>query len=494
MGQGEPGATKPDTEATARGDTSISTAFALGWETASLFRGASFDAGRREGASDALPGLSALTDRQRTELAVDLIDAGLRKLGDRLTATTPVDEARIEHLRRLSVENPDDRRALREGVRELHLDVLFTLTAADLRLGRAYGLGHALADTCLQPVDRASFERAFGTRLVSIKDWLADLASSFPAHSSRAVVLSLRAWEAWTADPRLDDRPLDWEKHGAGVRDALHRQGELWRDLLACDKHGEDMLETGHYLRAANALVARMASTLWHFLRPLRYPLLATIPLFGAGIALLVFSDSAGTEMLGAILTVAGVLGITGAGIRTRLGKVATQLQSRLWGAELDFAIAEAVLIGPPGWGTDVTKLAIPPTGAEPTVAPNLETLREFRLAVAAREEKKIRELLAPNAEFVVAGEATHSKGPVTEWLLRAPEARRVAAEPHRVVALGPGVLVADVDLGTDVWRIQEGKVRLWQSFAGEDEAHAAAEAAATGVPGPTDARDRSTS
>jgi hypothetical protein len=78
---------------------------------------------------------------------------------------------------------------------------------------------------------------------------------------------------------------------------------------------------------------------------------------------------------VGAIAAAAGVLGITGAGIRARLGGVATRLQSRLWGAELDFAIADAILTGPEGWGASVKDVAVPASGAAPRVAANPEVL-----------------------------------------------------------------------------------------------------------------------
>jgi hypothetical protein len=463
-------------------DTSFSTAFALGWESASLFRGASFDAGRRSDGDDALPGLTGLTAEQRTELAVDLIEAKLRKLEDRLTNTGPVDPAAVEGLREeLENEPTADRESLRQAVRRLHLEALRTLTAAELRLGRAYGLGHALADTCLRPCDRESFDEAFGERLVSVKDWLADLASSFPPHSSRAVVLSLRAWERWAADPRLDGEPLVWSTHGVGVCDALHRQGELWRDLLACDKDGSDMLDTNHYISAANALVAKMASTLWRFLRPLSAPLLIFMPVLVLGLWLLASSD-AGGQVVGAVLAVAGALGITGAGLRTRLGKVATQLQSRLWGAELDLAIAEAVLIGPPGWGVEVGDIEVPPSGPEPKVAENVAALQQFRAAVAAGKADGICELLAPEVEFVPDGDGpVRQPDPVVAWILEKDNASTVAAPPRRVEAVGTGVLITHRDGAAQVWRVQEGKVRQWTYFADGERARTSVEGNGTG-------------
>jgi hypothetical protein len=482
----EPATTTPQEEPKASFDPVACTAFALGWEILALFRRASFgDGGEEEEGS--LARLDTLSERQRTVLAADLIEANLGKLGDAPAAASLVEQAGLERLRRAVEAEPVDPRELRGAVEKLHVDVLFALAAADLRLGRAYALGQALADTCLRPQDRPSFDLAFGTRLIRVKDWLADLASSFPPHSSRAVVLSLRAWEAWAAEPNLGGEPLAWETDGPGVRQALRRQGEVWHDLLTYDKRGEDMLDTDHYLRAANSLVAAMASTVWRFLRPLRFPLAVATLLLAGGIALLLLTGAVG-QVLGAIAVVAGAAGITGAGIRARLGKVAAQLQFRLWGAELDLAIAEAVLIGPAGWGAGIAEIAVPATGAAPKVAANLEVVRELRRAIAERRDRAISDLLAPDAVFEPGGEVQRGRRAVAEWLLRTPEAPRIASPPKRVVAVGTGFLVTQLEQGADVWRVQEGRVRWWRRCRDEDEAHAAAKAAETGRSIPGDA------
>jgi hypothetical protein len=452
-------------------DPSVSTAFSVGWRIASLYREASLDPERRDDRSDELPGPVALSGFARTELTVDLIETGIRKLRDQL-GPSGVDEDAAKELRKALTARAKNLRALRQRVERVHLRLLLGLTAADFRLGKAYALGHALAETCLLPEDRGSFDRAFGSRIVSAKNWLADLASVLPPHASRAVALSLRAWESWAAEPTQHGEPLDWSEQGAGVRAALRRQGELWRALLAGEKSAPDMLDINHYLRAASALVAALSSSIWRFLRPLALPLALAIVLLGGGVALLLVSGTAG-QVVGAIAAAAGAVGITGAGLRARLGKAATYLENRLWGAELDLAIAEAVLIGPTGWGASVGR--VPAAGAPPRVAANIETLGEFRDAVRGRREKELAGLLAADAEFIVGERPRRGRDAITEWLLSAPEASRLSAEPQRVLAARPGYLVAYVEAGADVWRLQEGTIRRWQTFADRDEARDAA-------------------
>ena len=74
-----------------------------------------------------------------TKLAGRIIKAGLElpdaeQFGDSLTeASDPV--------------------ARQQTIRGFHVRLLATLTAADFRLGKAYGLGRALADTTRDPPD-----------------------------------------------------------------------------------------------------------------------------------------------------------------------------------------------------------------------------------------------------------------------------------------------------------------------------------------------------
>lgn len=435
----------------------------LGWELATLLRGAPFDEGALAEGDGRLLRIDSLPAAMRAKLAANLIEASLRKLNRRFSGVRDVAPSRIEELHEaLGV----DAEGLKQAIANLHLEALFALTAADSTLGRAYALGYELADICLEPSDQCSFENAFGIQAVPVRDRLADLASSFPSHASRAVVLSLRAWEVWAAEPEIKGEPLSWGRDGAGVKAALQRQGMLWRDLLANDKHGQDMLDTGHYVHAAASLVATMAHTLRRFARPFLLPLFGLAILFVAGIVLL----ATGSKAAGALLAAAGALGITGAGVRARLGDVASELQSQLWGAELDVAIAEAILIGPVGWNAEVENL--PARGTQPKVAQNAQTLCDLRTHVRLKSRKAIEALLAPDVEFVLPdGQTRRGARDVARWLCEAQQAGRIGKEPDAVDAITPGILVSLLDGGAAVWRVREGKVRWREGFEDAKEA-----------------------
>jgi hypothetical protein len=441
----------------------------LGWELASILRHAPFDDDPVGPPSDGLLRLDSLSPLMLAKLGIERIESNLQKLAKHVANTQRIDPRTVAQLRSALTSNPA---SLESAIEALHVDALFALAAADWKLGRAYALGHELADICLEPSDRASFGRAFGSQVMCVKDRLADLASSFPPHSSRAVVVSLRAWESWAAEPTLNGRPLAWAKDGAGVQEALSRQGALWRDLLAGDKHAQDMLDATHYVKAASSLVATMATTLKNFARPFLLPLVLLALLFVCGVALLV----TGSKLIGAILAAAAAFGITGAGIRARLGDVAAELQAQLWGAELDLAIGEAVLVGPVGWGASVAAIAVPASGAAPKVTKDLETLSGFRRCVATKSAEEISTLLAPGIVIVPPRSAKITGAEeALDWLLEEPQSGRIAGEPEEVKSVQPGVILSTRDTRATVWRVQEGRILRWEGF---DDLEAAVNAA----------------
>ena len=181
-------------------DTSAGTAFAVGWQVGSLATHlAPADAGTGD---DRLPDATALPAVDPYRRARVQIKSGLHRLTPQLESagvqaieTQPLDDA-IQAA-------AGDPAALSKEIEGFDGDVSSALTAADGRLGKAYNLGRALARTCLMPEDHESFDDAFGPRVVDIKNWLADLSSSFSPHASRAVSISLRTWERWAAEPKL---------------------------------------------------------------------------------------------------------------------------------------------------------------------------------------------------------------------------------------------------------------------------------------------------
>jgi hypothetical protein len=444
----------------------VTIALALGWHMVELDDCASggYVPGRTH---DGLPRLESLTVQQRTELLVEELTAGIHRLGGSFAAAG---RDSVSTTAMLAAVRQDGDAALQRAIAELHVNLLLALRATEPALGKAYRLGHALAETCLSPEDRESLDDAFGPRVVSTKELLADLSSSLPSHAARAVLLSLRSWESWAADPRIDDDTLDWRRHGPAVRACLRREGQLWHALLTGEKQGEDMLDPRDYLSAADRLVSSSLRAAWVVLRRLWW-LVGFIALVGAvGVALLLENE----DVVAAVAAALGAIGLTGAGVKAQLTRMARPLEKSLWGAELDQAIADAITIKPGDAGVDSDDY-VPAIGEPPKATTNLEVLASFRAAVKDRRKRRIRRLLAP--DVVLRLQDGDQRGPekALRWLLDAEDRRRIATEPEQVVGAGPGVLVTYLpkDGGADVWRVREGRIKGWKPFAKRDEARA---------------------
>jgi hypothetical protein len=303
------------------GDPDVSRAFALGWHMAELN-----STHRRTGGGTPgrLPGLSSLNATERREILLRQIDAGLAQLGK------PIKQACLK-----SPTLPD---APPADVRDIHVAVLRTLVAADYRLGKAYGLGRALADTCNQPDDAQTFRAELEShRIANLLGWLDDLTSALPPYAAGSVSRSLKRWCAYA------------EAHDAPPRDmllALRRQGELWRALLSGEKRGRDMLELDNYLEAAQGFADKTGRVAREVLR--RFPALTAlvVALLVIGAVLLLVVDSAASIVAGAASIVAAA-GLTWKGLGSAAGKLVARVEQPLWNAELDIAICDAITLLP---------------------------------------------------------------------------------------------------------------------------------------------------
>jgi hypothetical protein len=345
--------------------------------------------------------------------------------------------------------------------------------AADFRLGKAYRLGVELAETTLQTETMDKLETAFGARAVSIRTGLADLASILPAHASRSVSLSIRAWEMWASDPEIYGKPID-ECTWAAVRSALRRQGELWRALLSGEKDGEDMLSMPDYVHAANGLVGQAVKTMLQFSRRAAVPVIATAVLLGGGLAALLTMSGDGAKLVGGIAAAAGAVGITGAGLRSRAGRVAMQLESRLWQAEMDEAIANAITMGPEGWGVEVADVDVPAAGETPKASGQIYKIARFQLALEHGDTKTLESLVAKRVRFEVDGTPLSDGEAVVQWAEALSKEKReaLARRKGRVTGGYPGFFVVDMQSGgADVWRVREGRISCWRMFEGRAEA-----------------------
>lgn len=317
--------------------SAVTTAFGFGWQMARLYDGPLSSAAELRLSAD-LPGLSDLPAAQRVQLGLAQADVSLSRLrgflGDsRLPAT---DAVRTE-----TEKQPVDRDAVRKAILDLHTALLVQLTAADFRLGKAYGLGRALADTCAsasgdEAARRTALEHHLEPhRALVIAGWLDDLKTVLPAHSSQGVADSLGRWEQWAAAAGLS--VLD----SAAISDTarmLHRCGQRWRAILSGEKKATDLLTITDFVSAARGTLTRAGAVARSLAWQLWVPLALAIVLIGTGIWLIVANHST-AQVLAGLGTIAGGLGITWRSAAGSLGRLSLDLVRPLWDAQIDVTV-----------------------------------------------------------------------------------------------------------------------------------------------------------
>jgi len=323
------------------GDVRVCSAVSLGWQVAQLYHspvrtGPVLDPDRTE----RLPGRSDFSAAARSKwlgeqigaTAADLLPAQPAGLHAALTAVL----ANLEDTDR-------SRDATLDSVFTLHCRLLEALSIADFRLGEAYGLGRALAETALVPVAagddeaEATFRELLGTgRVGTIKDWLTELKTMLPDHAAYAVSTALDDWSSWVAGPHA---PGDWP----GAKTAMRAQGYIWRELITGEKAGTDLLSLAGYLDAARQIARRAVTAT-------RWLILATLVAAAGVVIAMIFLEGipptarllAALAWLGATLLAA--LKASGA----LLASAAKGAEGWLWQTELDESVATAATRMPP--------------------------------------------------------------------------------------------------------------------------------------------------
>jgi hypothetical protein len=347
---------KPAAEhAPARGPATVArpdveAAFSVGWRVAELYHArlpvAVEDGDRADDQlPDQLPGIGSLSRAERARLIVGQIAADLeRAVPERKAA----DVAAIQQALGAS-----SKEGIRRAVYDVHCSLLSGLTATDFHLGKAYGLGRALAETVLLPASRdpSSYGRVFNPhRVRMIRAWLADLHSYFQASSTEAVEHGLATWSAWVRTPDFfNGRRVSWKGDGSKIRRALTRQGDVWRGLLSGEKDPVDLLELNDYVRAATGMAGTVAKLAGSFLvaTPLGILLFVLALAATAALAYVVLAGIARDVIAGAIVLFGGTLGVTTGSVVASVKKVLAQAEEPLWQAELTRSIGVAALVEP---------------------------------------------------------------------------------------------------------------------------------------------------
>jgi hypothetical protein len=312
-------------------DPLVSQAFVLGWQMAELYR-----PGRSRSAAPAdetdLPGLSRLSEPELTVLRANQLQAGLAKLTKPITAcglTVPDAQALLANLTDPNTNQDAE-------IRSFHVAILAALTAADFRLGKAYGLGRALADTTRSPADPGAELARY--RVATVSGWIRDLSSAFPPHAAHPVAKSLTAWSCYV-EPDSGGKRRDLD---AQLRRQLGAQGRLWRNLLSGERLPTQTLEVLDYLKAAEGMFRQSGSVTLTFVKHYWWVILLALALVFGGIALVVSSSGWAATGAGAASLLAS-LGLTWKGIGTALGTAVARIEPPLWDSQLDQVIYERI-------------------------------------------------------------------------------------------------------------------------------------------------------
>lgn len=335
----------------------VTTTFSLGWQMARLYEGP-MSSNTEPNPADDLPGLSALQGASLVALGLAQCDSALARLAFFLGNGTALPSTAA--VREQVSKTPTDRDEIRTAILALHVELLVALAAADFRLGKAYGLGRALADTCASAGgDQAARNAALQHHLephraLVLVGWLDDLKTVLPAHTAAAVTDSFQRWITWAEATGLDT--LD-QTEISGTTRMLHRSGQRWRAILSAEKDPKDLLTISDYRSAARGLFSRLGALVTSYAWQLKTPLAAAAVLIGVGIALMFLNHSTG-QVLAGLGTVGGGLGITWRSATRTLGHLSLRLGEPLWGAELDAVIGNRLT--PPPQRDFVTALERP--------------------------------------------------------------------------------------------------------------------------------------
>jgi hypothetical protein len=393
-------------------DARVTTAFSLGWQVAELYRP---DVQTRTPARpDDLPALGRLDIDQRVVISLHQVDAGLARVGPAIAAAgLRVPDTAALHAAFAAPPNPAARN---QAVVALHVALLATLTGTEVRLGRAYGLGRALADTTRQQFSVVELARELEPqRIAQLRSWLDDLASVLPAHAGKSVAASLGRWADAVHAPapagppgtHAGTGPAD---PGPDLLDLVGRQGDLWRALLSGEKAGVDMLAIDNYLDAATGMLSTTRRIVWRFLRHFWWLALLSVLLFSGGILVIVLAAGSAASVVAGAGGVLASLGLTWKGAGATLGGAAGAIEQHVWGAELDDAIADAITLLPdnPKEKADRRQLAeaarhgepLPggpaPQLLEPVIDPDQLQQRLTRLQAARDEHRGELDALDP--------------------------------------------------------------------------------------------------
>lgn len=314
----------------------VGSIFALGWLMAELF-----DSRRRVSPAERQP---PFEDTVQLPLVGDLDAVHLLKflvtdLHDLLKPYPDVSDADVlaEAAKMPGAGDPFDQSSFDAAVATLHLGILDELADAQQQLN-AYQLGLALSDFCwLLSVDAKAedfvgmFKRG---QVAAIQTWLNGAGTAIPPGAASVVGQSLSKWADWVDvnAPKLT-APNAWPSSAHVVVKALRVQGGVWHSVLTADPDVSLNPAMGAWVQAASAIGRAMRAVTISILR--RFWPIAGVALAAlGGLLYLVISNLSGASRAWAsLVTVVGVLGSGGYGLRSSVSSAFSGIGYEVWSA-----------------------------------------------------------------------------------------------------------------------------------------------------------------
>ncbi len=345
----------------------VERAFALGWHVCELYHFeavASISLSRGKHIVPTLPGIGSLGIPQRKGILIRQVRNDIPAVWSQTLEGPSADQLNVMVD---TIENADPG-AFAAAVEVLHEALLGGLTVANFRLGKAYGLGRALADTAIIPQSvaplapggssakfRNAIEAEFEAgRVFTLRSWLHDLRDCFAAYAADAVATTLGGWSIWMIRPTLGgSSEIRWSDDDSGRLDqALRRQGDVWRGLLSGEKDPQSMLRADYYFAAMASVVRKVAGLAWEFIGTGIGFFLVVIVIITA-LALYFEATSRNTTgVLAAVIGLLSSLGVTSGSAWGAVQKAFDKAETPLWEAEVGAAVAQATWHNPAPLGS----------------------------------------------------------------------------------------------------------------------------------------------
>jgi hypothetical protein len=234
------------------------------------------------------------------------------------------------------------------AVSELNQAILDNFADTPERLS-AYQLGLALSDlTWLayipapgQPESAGSKPSALvglfsRTQLAAIKTLLSGAGSQLPMSAAAVVGQSLDNWADW-----LDVNAAEitapgadaWSANAGLVVSALRIQGSVWHSVLIADPDVSVSPSMGAWVQAASS-IARATSMMSSVILRRFWPLvLIALAALGGLLALVIVNLSGASQVWASLVTVAAVVGASGAGLGSGVSRAFDGLGYEIWAA-----------------------------------------------------------------------------------------------------------------------------------------------------------------